>query len=184
MNQILFYLHYKNISVVILAIVIIIILYNKSQYITQYSSINKQHYQVLNNNDSQEAADRLAISISNIDEFVKYLVKHKNNKWPTFNTCIERLGQRYPPEKITEGRDNCSSIRDKKKELVICLKDEHCKFTPLSRIRKILIHELAHIACVSNGHGSEFKNIHKFLQIESKHFFSKKNKVHIQSKHL
>lgn len=156
----------------ILIIIFLIKLYNKSQYISQRASIDENIYMVLDLPNKDQAADRLAAATNNTLSFINHLYSNRN-KWPKYKKFIKRLKKNYQPGKIKEGSKGCSYVKQKGEELVICLRDGEC-FESMAHIRKIMLHELSHIGSVLTGHGKEFNNNHIFIKNASRQFFSKK----------
>ena len=138
------------------------------------SNIDGLKYPVLDYPDKQEAADRLGFLMNQAKALIRYL-KLRQGRHPSYKSAIQRLSSRFPPDSIREGKDGCSYLKDKGKALVLCLRNENNIFLPMKEMRKILVHELAHVASVSIGHDQEFQNNHKFLINQAaKFWFDKK----------
>lgn len=150
------------------------------QHVMRYtpcrSNTDHRIYHVIANaSDKQEAANRLSFLVNRMQGFVIDLDKRQCH-FPKYAKMIQRLVCRYPPKRVKEGVDGCHFIKNKQEELVICVRDTETQcFTPLHKLREVMIHELAHIASRGTGHDKEFHINNKFLLKQSNHFFLPKH---------
>jgi hypothetical protein len=133
--------------------------------------------------DRKEAATRLGVLVRSTGRFVRHLHRRAHGRpgdeadlrYRSRRRMISRLASRYPPRRIAEGTGDCHFVRNKGQELVICVRGpEGCGFMSLRALRDVMIHELAHVASESTGHGREFQDNFAFLRQESDLFFRRK----------
>ena len=125
------------------------------------SSIDSREYRIEDSPDRQEAADFLADVNRDIIKFVDYL---RNN--PDEN--VQRICNRYNPDKLGENLEYKSykaySV-NKGQEIVICIRKDGKLIKDKNTMLFVLIHELAHIMTVENGHPPIFwENMGKLLK--------------------
>lgn len=125
--------------------------------------------------DSDEALDILAKLHTKMQEFVnKLLAKFPNDE------RIQRLQKGFKNVKIEEtyektDDDNTSYTINKGELMSLCLRKNDSKtdnntkrpFHDYNSLCFVIIHEMAHIASVSEGHNSEFIENFKFLLQEA-----------------
>jgi hypothetical protein len=117
--------------------------------------------------DSEKA---FKIIESNFDKVYKFVNK-LDNKHPD-NEDVQRLVRRMDNVKIEESKDEegTSSYTVNKGELIsVCVRFKPPKenFHSDNTMWFVLMHEMAHVMSVSEGHGSEFIKNFKFLLKES-----------------
>jgi len=161
---------------VIITIFIIWIYYNHNltkteneieTFLTKISSLNNNKYDVQDYPNNDNAANMLAQINTNIQNIIECM----NRKYP-HDTRVKRLKERTKLLKIEEPpqEDGTSSYTINKGELMaICLrkKDAAKAFHSLDTLTFVIIHELAHIMTVSEGHTSEFMVNFKFILKEA-----------------
>jgi hypothetical protein len=127
------------------------------------SKTNNKTYGVQEDfNESSQALELLAKLHTEMDNFVADLYKN----YPTDERVI-RLVKGIKKMKIEEApNENGSSYTINKGELMaLCLrhkKGEH-PFHEYNTLQFVMIHELAHVASISEGHNQEFINNFRFL---------------------
>ena len=113
------------------------------------SKIDGRKYRVNENGDSQGSADLLAEI--NIDT-LKLIDHLKSNS----DEHVQRLCKRYNPDRLGENLEYKSYKAyslNKGEEIVLCLHDKDGKLiNDKNTMKFVLIHELAHIMTVENGH--------------------------------
>jgi hypothetical protein len=127
------------------------------------SSVDGREYIVQNKPDKQEAANALATVRADLMKFVQ-LLQSKNGKDPR----VQRLVSKFNPDAISEGTEDArytSYTLNKGEKMVFCLRTrdhaDHVHRTSL--LLFVAIHEIAHIATVSEGHTDEFNDNFKWL---------------------
>ena len=167
----------NEISTVIVFIVLIIffalvtlIIIESSELFIQYrnSKLNNIKYGIQDEFDkSDEAVELLAKLHDNMNDFVTDL--HTNN--PN-DERVKRLLKGFRRANIEEApNDDGSSYTINKGDLVaICLRHKHKDhpFHDYNTLLFVIIHEMSHIASISEGHNSEFIKNFKWLLIEAK----------------
>ena len=113
------------------------------------SKIDGRKYRVDKNSDPQASADLLA----NINTDILKLIEHlKSEDDPN----VKRLCKRYNPDRLGENLEYKSYKAyslNKGEEIVLCLHDKDGKLiTDKNTMKFVLIHELAHVMTVENGH--------------------------------
>ena len=167
----------NEISTIIVFIVLIIffalvtlIIIESSELFIQYrnSKLNNIKYGIQDEFDkSDEAVELLAKLHDNMNDFVTDL--HTNN--PN-DERVKRLLKGFRRANIEEApNDDGSSYTINKGDLIaLCLrhkKDNH-NFHDYNTLLFVIIHEMAHIASISEGHNSEFITNFKWLLTEAK----------------
>lgn len=133
------------------------------------SSVDGNKYCVRDRSRLQEAADKLA----SITDKCKKLVNHVGNKYPEQDN-VKRLVKGYNPKKISETLPTSTYTaysENKGEKLAFCLnkkKDEDNNLIDDHTLMFVAIHEMAHVATKSIGHGDEFWNNFKFLLANAK----------------
>jgi hypothetical protein len=131
------------------------------------SALNNNTYKVQNYENPDIAVDMLATIKKNIN----IITKHLNSKYPN-DERVKRFTKRIADTQIEEAihEENSSSYTINKGELMaICLrhKNKDKDFHQIDILMFVIIHELAHIMSVSEGHTSEFMDNFKFLLVEA-----------------
>ena len=168
----------KEVSKIIVFIVIItfftlisLIIFEKNELFIEYrkARMNNIEYGIQEKfNKSDEAVELLA----ELHQYMQTFIKDLNNKYPT-DERVKRLVSKFKNCKIQESpdKDDESSYTINKGELMaICLrhkKEEH-HFHDYNTLLFVIIHELSHIASISEGHNSEFITNFKWLLQEAK----------------
>ena len=147
------------------------ILYEKSDAFLEYrKSSNGREYGVQEKlTNSNMALDIIAKLHDNMDKFVAQL----QSKYPD-DERVERLANGFERVKIEEtteepGDDNTSFTINKGELMSLCLRrDSHGRpFHDYNTLAFVVIHEMAHIASVSEGHNAEFIDNFRFLLREA-----------------
>lgn len=142
-------------------------------------------YKVRNTSRKQETATALARLNVKVEDFITRLRKKEENN-NEYRMAIERLRFKYNPNTLSEGKIDkryTSYTVNKGEEMVLCLRtrDEKDEIYDDNIIFYVTLHELAHIASVTENHSSEFhKNFRFFLRKASEWnmFNHVKNKFH------
>jgi len=145
------------------------------------SSIDGREYVVQNKPDKQQAADILANVRARMIRLVAYVKKtngsggisDKNGGGPkaakgdeqqygSYQSRAKRLASRFNPDRISEGNEDVrytTYTLNKGEKVVFCLRarDEDDRVHDLSMMSFVAIHELAHIASVTEHHTPEFQ---------------------------
>lgn len=169
--------------------IIILIIAEKNELFLEYrnSKLNNKTYGIQETfNKSDDAVEILAKLHNEMDNFIKDLYK----KYPN-DERAQRLIKGFKNTKIEESPDDneetTSFTIDKGKMMSLCLREKQNSrdFHDYNTLQFVIIHELAHIASVSEGHNSEFITNFKFLLQEAKALgyyepvnYSKQNKMY------
>ena len=126
------------------------------------SKIDGRKYRVDGRNNPQGSADLLA----EINVDILKLINHLKSKE---DENIQRLCNRYNPDRLGENLEYKSYKAyslNKGEEIVLCLHDKDGKLiTDKNTMKFVLIHELAHIMTIENGHPPIFwKNMSYLLK--------------------
>lgn len=153
------------ISIIILCLGEIVI---ENFVIIKKSELDNNEYKVQDYNNPHIAADILATINLNIKKLQTFLI----NKLPNDERII-RFNNRLKETNIEEAlhEENSSSYTLNKGELIaMCIRHKnHDKdFHNINTLMFVVIHELAHIMSVSEGHTTEFMRNFKFLLEQSK----------------
>jgi len=155
-----------EIFVVFIMIVLIFLYLGKNYGEVKYvrSTIDNKEYLVLNQADSQEAADILA----NLVKDLSYLVNHLVAKFPN-DERVMFLYDNFDPTQVSESSidSGFTSYSVSKKSLHICLKNKDGSFVLVNSINYVAIHELGHLMTKSIGHGEDFWANFKFILNEA-----------------
>jgi hypothetical protein len=113
------------------------------------SKIDGRKYRIADGEDSQACADLLAEINMDILKLIDHLKSNDDEN-------IQRLCKRYNPDRLGENLEYKSykaySV-NKGEEIVLCLHDKDGNIIKDKNTMKfVLIHELAHIMTVENGH--------------------------------
>lgn len=145
-----------HIILIISVCIIFVFLSNKyNEVAIVKSDIDNKKYIVRDLKDKKEAARTL----SKINNNIETLIEHFEN---TNHTDIfNRLKRKYNSNNISEGTLNykyTSYTVNKGEEIVFCLRDRKTEnIHDLNTLMFVALHELAHIASVSEGHTAEFR---------------------------
>ena len=149
-------------------IIILIIVEHSELFLEYRKASNNKIYGVQEKfNESHKALDLLSKLNQEMDNFITDLSK----KYPD-DERVSRLVNGTSSIKIEEApNDEGSSYTINKGEMMaLCLrhkKDDH-PFHDYNTLQFVMIHELSHIASVSEGHNQEFINNFRFLLREAK----------------
>ena len=122
-------------------------------------------YKVRNTSKKQETALALARVNEKAVNFINRLANEGN---PEFKAAITRLKSRYRPDKLSEGRIDkrySSYTINKGEEMVLCMRsrDEKDSLFDQDLLFYVVVHELAHVASVTENHGEEFHKNFRYL---------------------
>jgi len=142
-------------------------LINESFAIFKESAINHKQYKVQEYSDIDRATDMLAIINKNID----IIVNHLGNKYSK-SERVNRLKKRLNKLKIEEApheEDSSSYTINKGELMAVCLrkKNENKELHNIQTLMFVIIHELAHIMTISEGHTKEFMENFRFILEEA-----------------
>jgi len=144
--------------------------YGSDNLIKTKSQVDNYEYWVRNLPDKNQAANTLAKIKQNIYKLVDYLKKNQE-AFPKNMQYIKNLVSRTKDIIIMEtGADEkyTSYTVNKGERIVFCLRFKIINtIHDINTIMYVVIHELAHIGCPEYGHTPLFKEIFKFLLIES-----------------
>ena len=164
-----------QIIIIILLIFLSIYFINSKSYgsdnlVKIKSQVDNQYYWVRNLSDKSQAANTLAKIKQNIYKLVNYLQKNQE-AFPKNMQYIKNLVSRTKDIIIMEtGADEkyTSYTVNKGERIVFCLRFKVINtIHDINTLMYVVIHELAHIGCPEYGHTPLFKEIFKFLLIES-----------------
>jgi hypothetical protein len=158
--------------IIIFFALVILIIIERNELFIEYrnSKLNNKKYGIQEEfNKSDEAVELLAKLHNHMNDFVSDLDKNYPN-----DERVIRLVKGFRRANIEEApNDDGSSYTINKGDLVaLCLrhkKDDH-KFHDYNTLLFVIIHEMAHIASISEGHNSEFITNFKWLLTEAKTF--------------
>jgi predicted metal-dependent hydrolase len=144
--------------------------YGSDNLIKTKSQVDNYDYWVRNLPDKNQAANTLAKIKQNIYKLVDYLKKNQE-AFPKNMQYIKNLVSRTKNIVIMEtGADEkyTSYTVNKGERIVFCLRFKVINtIHDINTLMYVVIHELAHIGCPEYGHTPLFKEIFKFLLIES-----------------
>ena len=149
--------------------IILIIIENSELFIEyRHAKLNNKKYGVQEEfNKSDEALEMLAKLHTIMDNFVSDLQK----KYPN-DERVKRLAKGFRRAEIEEApNDDGSSYTINKGDLVaICLRHKKTNhpFHDNNTLLFVIIHEMAHITSISEGHNSEFVTNFKWLLQQAK----------------
>lgn len=144
--------------------------YLNDNLIKTKSQLDNSYYWVRDLPDKNQAANILAKIKKNIYKLVDYLQENKD-KFPKNLNYIKDLVSRTKSIIIMEtGADEkyTSYTVNKGERIVFCLRAKLVNtIHDLNTLMYVVIHELAHVGCPEFGHTPLFREIFKFLLIES-----------------
>ena len=160
------------IVLIIFFTLVVLIILERNEFFLEYrnSKLNNKKYGVQEVfNKSDEAVELLAKLHNQMSDLVSDLEKH----YPS-DERVKRLVKGFRRAEIEEApNDEGSSYTINKGDLVaLCLrhkKDGH-PFHDYNTLLFVIIHEMSHIASISEGHNSEFITNFKWLLKEAKTF--------------
>lgn len=128
------------------------------------STVNGKKYCVRERKNIQKASNLLAKTTEKLDDLVEHMAK----KYPTREN-VERMVNNYNPTTIKETLPTSeypAYSENKGEKIAFCLnkkKGNDDNLIDENTLTFVAIHELAHVATESIGHGEEFWNNFKFL---------------------
>ena len=144
--------------------------YLNDNLIKTKSQLDNSYYWVRDLPDKNQAANVLAKIKKNIYKLVNYLQENKD-QFPKNLNYIKDLVSRTKSIIIMEtGADEkyTSYTVNKGERIVFCLRAKLVNtIHDLNTLMYVVIHELAHVGCPEFGHTPLFREIFKFLLIES-----------------
>lgn len=154
-------------------------IYRESMYVE--SDLDKIPYLIRSaQNKSRDYLKTSANTLAEINKRVNKLLIHLEKNYindGSKNYFIKKLIENYHPNILSEAAiDNrYTTFTIDKKEMHICLRtrDENEKLYNIDLLMYVILHELSHLCNYNEnenpiiGHGVEFKEIFKFLVIES-----------------
>jgi len=145
-------------------------LYSDDNLTYEQSTIDKEYYWVRNLPDKSKAANTLGLIKKNMIKLVNHL-KNNINKFPANMSHIKDLVKRTRKIYIMETPKDekyTSYTINKGEKIVFCLRSKiFDEIHDINTIMYVVIHEMAHVACPEYGHTKLFKEIFKFLLVES-----------------
>jgi hypothetical protein len=154
-------------------VLITLIILERNELFIEYrkAKMNNVEYGIQESfNKSDEAVELLA----KLHQYMQKLVSDLANKYP-YDERVKRLVKNFKNCKIEESpnkEDESSYTINKGELMAICLrhKKESHQFHDYNTLLFVIIHELSHIASISEGHNSEFITNFKWLLQEAKSF--------------
>ncbi len=122
-------------------------------------------YRVRNTSRKQETALALARVNEKAVNFINRLVQEGD---PEHKGAVMRLKSRYRPDRLSEGRIDrrySSYTINKGEEMVLCMRsrDEKDNLYDDNLVFYVVLHELAHVASVTEDHREEFHVNFRYL---------------------
>ena len=175
-------MYYTYIIAIILCIYFLstsLTIYKESLYIE--SSIDNNKYLIRSGNKKSETYLKNSANVlAEINRRVKKLINYLDTNYKTDsskNYFITKLKDNYNSNVLSEAAidKRYTTYTINKKEMHICLRtrDEHEKLYNINLLMYVILHELAHFCNYDKngypiqGHGNEFKDIFRFLIMES-----------------
>jgi hypothetical protein len=145
-------------------------LYIDDNLIFELATFDNSKYWVRNLPDKTQAANTLAVIKNRMNKLVNYL-QHNITKFPENMSYIKDLVKRtrviYIMETPKDEKFTSYTI-NKGEKIVFCLRSKVLHtIHDINTIMYVVIHEMAHVACPEYGHTKLFKEIFKFLLIQS-----------------
>ena len=128
------------------------------------SPIDNETYCVRQRDNTEQAIQLLSKMNMKLKELVLYVKKKHPN-----NDAVKRLVEKYNPKRVIEISplsQHTAYSENKGEKLAFCLNKKrniHSEMTELNTLVFVGIHELSHIASITQGHGDEFWDNFKFL---------------------
>lgn len=159
-------INFIKIIMVTLIVFLALKIYSESDYFNLkciISDVDGKKYCVRERESLKAAADKLAITATNLNKLVKYL----NNKFGD-KPAVKRLIQKFNPKKIQETLPTSSYTaysENKGEKIAFCLnkKKGEDNLIDQNTLMFVALHELAHVASKSIGHTQEFWDNFKFI---------------------
>lgn len=167
------------ISVCILIVYVIIYINNENVYVE--STIDNNKYLIRRGKmKTKEYLQESANALAEINKRVVILIQHLELKYKNDinkNYFIEKLKINYDPNVLSEAAidKRYTTYTINKSDMHVCLRkrDNIEKVYDTNLLMYVVLHELAHLCNYNRfgepiqGHGEEFRNIFKFLIVES-----------------
>lgn len=158
----------KEILIILIILLLFILLINyyikNKGYTKVKSSIDNRYYLVEKCDKQYECADKLAFINIQIEKLLNSIKYSKNEKF-------KRLCKKYEPECLGEHIKINNKIAysvNKGEEIRICLKDEDGELLDDDNLLMfVVIHELAHVMSLEEGHTDTFWNNMNMLLIQA-----------------
>lgn len=140
----------------------------KTNVLYRESMLNSNKYKVQDYENPTKAANVLATLTKNMKRIVKHL-KEKHGEDERVVRFSKRLVDLQIEEAVHE-EDASSYTINKGESMALCLrhKNDTKDFHDIQTLMFVLIHELAHVMSVSEGHNAEFMANFKFILREAK----------------
>jgi hypothetical protein len=149
---------------------IINIKYGKDNMIYEKATFDDEYYWVRDLKDKSQAANTLAKIKRNMIILIKHLKNNKEshkNKITYINDLVTRTEKIYIME-TPEDDEYTSYTINKGEKIVFCIRSKIIEeIHDMNTLMYVVIHELAHVACPEYGHTPLFREIFKFLLVES-----------------
>lgn len=159
-------------TILILIIIILIVLFCKNDTLENYavyreSMYNSNMYKVQEyNKNSQDAANLLG----KINIFIKKIKDHLMKKYPD-DKRVTRMNNRLREIELIEPEhknDESAYTINKGELMALCLrKKDNKEFYDMEMMSFVVIHELAHVMTISEGHTPEFMENFRFILKEA-----------------
>ncbi len=144
--------------------------YGNDNMIYELATFDNHYYWVRNLNDKSIASNTLAKIKHNMFILIKHL-QNNINSFPKnlshINDLVKRTKNIYIME-TPEDDEFTSYTINKGEKIVFCIRSKLLhEIHDMNTLMYVVIHELAHVACPEYGHTPLFKEIFKFLLVES-----------------
>lgn len=137
--------------------------YNEIEHVV--SKVDGRKYIVRKLDDSQQAANLLAL----VNKDLLGLIYHMMAKYPN-NSDVKRLYKNFNPDSISEGSIESgytSYSVNKGEKIILCIRQKDNSFVSQNVLMYVAIHELAHLMTEEVGHTDMFWDNFKFLLEEA-----------------
>lgn len=127
----------------------------------QVEAFDGRLYLVRDIKDKKKTADMMALLNAKVMSLFQSLRQRGDH-----SVMVARLISRYDPRVLAEGRlqkELTSYTVNKGEQVILCMRsrDQADELFPENVLFSVLLHELAHVASLSEGHGEEFSgNLH------------------------
>ena len=173
----------REFVLILMTIIIVFLIFVKVRVLDDrvyVKASDGRKYMVRNIPQKKYTADALARLNGRIQELFTRLEKDAD---PEYKPAVRRLIERYVPESVSEGpvdREYTSYTVNKGEKIVFCMRtrDNKDEMYDDNLIFYVALHELGHIASVTEGHNDEFhKNFRYLIKIASDYGLFKRNGV-------
>jgi len=122
----------------------------------QVEAYDGRMYLVRDIEDKKRTADMMALLNAKVMSLLRHLRQQGDKP-----VMVSRLISRYDPQVLAEGRlhrELTSYTVNKGEQVILCMRsrDRADALFPENVLFSVLLHELAHVASLSEGHGDEF----------------------------